>query len=101
MLRNTGVFKSRPENLKVALVYLLIILGTHTLRVEESSHPEDVGASLEDPAVELLVPLQQLCVPEAQRGGLPGHLPPQARHLRIKHVVQRITQVLPQRKINK
>ena len=44
------------------------------LGVEEAGHPEAVGPALEDPAAELGVSLQQLCVPEADRGRVPGHL---------------------------
>lgn len=65
-----------------------------TLWVEESSHPECFGPSLEHPVVELLVSLQELCEPEAQRGGLPGDLPPQVGHTSIENVVQRIAKVL-------
>lgn len=38
------------------------------LWVEESRQPELVGSSACDPAAELLVPVQQLAEPKAQRG---------------------------------
>lgn len=65
-----------------------------TLWVEESGHPECFGSSLEHPVVELFVSFQELCEPEAQRGGLPGELPPQVRHAGVENVVQGITEVL-------
>ena len=49
--------------------------GRHeTLGVEEASHPETVGTTFEDPAAKLCVPLQQLCVPETNSGGVPRNL---------------------------
>lgn len=44
--------------------------------------------------VELFVSFQELCEPEAQRGGLPGELSPQVWHAGVEYVVQGITEVL-------
>ena len=67
---------------------------TLTLWVEEARHPKRFGSPFKHPAVELLVSLQKLCEPEAQRGGLPGDFPPQVWHAGIKNIVQGIAEIL-------
>ena len=42
-----------------------------SLRVEESRHPEDVGATAKTPGVELTVAVNQLGEPESQCAGVP------------------------------
>ena len=48
--------------------------GEEALRVEEARHPEGVGTAVEAPAVELVVSLDQLREPEAQRARVPRDL---------------------------
>lgn len=64
------------------------------LRVEEAGEPELVWPSGTDPAAELLVSLQQLTEPEAQRGRRPAEPQPQARNPSIKHAVESVAQIL-------
>ena len=45
--------------------------GEESLWVEESSHPEDVGATTKTPVVKLMVAVNQLSEPEPQRAGVP------------------------------
>lgn len=45
--------------------------GEESLRVEEASHPEGEGAAVLQPDAVLLVALQQLRVPKAERRRLP------------------------------
>ena len=44
------------------------------LGVEEAREPEELGPPVGVPAPELLIPLQKLGEPEAQRARLPGYL---------------------------
>lgn len=64
------------------------------LGIEEPSEPKLVWSTTEGPVVKLLVPLEQLCEPEAQRRRLPGDLLPELWHSRIIHAVQSIPQIL-------
>jgi len=45
-----------------------------SLWVEEPGHPEDIGATLKQPAVELGVAVKKVREPEAECGRLPGYL---------------------------
>jgi len=66
----------------------------HTLCVEESSEPEALGSVVEDPLGELVVALEQLGEPEADRRRRPRHFAPQVRHFGVEHAVERVTKVL-------
>ena len=48
--------------------------GEESLSVKESSHPEGVGPTIEAPAVELCVAVNQLREPETQGTGVPRDL---------------------------
>lgn len=54
--------------------HLLSHSSEEALRVEETRHPEDIGAGSEDPLGELTIALYKFCEPEAQCRGFPGHL---------------------------
>ena len=66
---------------------------TH-LRVKEAGQPELVWPSIAHPAAELLVAVQQLGEPEAQRGRVPAELQPQGRDAGVVHAVQGVPQSL-------
>ena len=55
------------------------------LRVEEAGHPEADGTALEHPRVVLLLALEQVGEPEAERRGLPRHLAADGGQRRVRN----------------
>ena len=68
--------------------------GEETLGIEKPRDPEHLGSAVITPALELSVPLQQLCVPEAQGGGQPGQFLPVPWNPGVVHGVEAGLQAL-------
>ena len=76
-----------PLWLSTYTMWIQVTLQLHKwvyLRVEESSHPEDVGSSVEAPGVELGVAVNQLREPETKGHGVPGDLLRRKNYKNIK-----------------
>ena len=73
-MRNTEMYRVAARKKKPKRQTHLSHGGQKPLRVEEPSHPEDVRPSFKAPGPELAVALEQVCVPESQRRGIPGNL---------------------------
>ena len=65
-----------------------------TLSIEESSEPETFRSIFEDPLGELVITLEQLSEPEADRRRRPRHFAPQVGYLGVEHAVQCIAKIL-------
>ena len=63
-----------PPGSASGLCVYLSHCGEESLRVEEAGHPEAGWTPVEAPAVELVVPLNQLSEPESQRARVPRDL---------------------------